>query len=832
MRQSERRTRRVGSAKETRRAGSVKEIRQASSAKRENQAKRVVLKRTIFLMMVCGVGLFAILFWKLWDIAVVQHERFQQLATAQQPLDLSVSARRGNIRDRNGNVMAMSATVYDLILSPRDLMNDLAPAKKFTKEDGTVDEAARNAETAQAQDKIIQDLMTMLPDLDRERLEKQVRDSSKAYKEIKTKIEEEDAEKIREYIVENKTSHYLYLVSGTRRYYPYAGLAAQTLGFVNSEGGAVGIEAAFNDELEGTAGRVLTTKTGAGVQMYNNYSEFIDAIDGYDLTLTIDATIQAYIEKTLEEGIKEYDVRNGAFGIAMNPKTGAIYGMASSPDFDPNNYSVIVSDLLKQQIDGNADAIYEKLKSSNEENLTEAELREKAKNQAYSDAVNTQWRSKVLDSRYQPGSTFKALVLAAALGEGVVKESDTFYCSGSYMIPGWGKPIHCSKRTGHGTQTLSQAVENSCNPAFMQIGQRLGLNTFYDYFEAFGMTEQTGIELPGEASLKGAHWNRGQMSNVDLAVASFGQRFEVNPLQMIAGFSAVINGGKLIKPYVVQTVTTKDGTVVRNTEPTVVRQVVSEESSRRATAILENVVALGTGSNAYVPGYRIGGKTGSSETNEKGRTIVSFMGFAPADDPEVIVLLAFDKPQEQSPGSNYSTTGVYISGGNMAAPKAGGLIAQILDYLGIEKKYTEKESALEVKTPYVVGAAVDAAKKTLQQKNLGVRIVGKGDVVARQVPASGVNIPAGSSVALYLGDAAPEKTGTVPNVVGLTYENARKRLEEAGFFMRANGVSVYYGNTTTATGQSIGEGETADTGTIINVQFANIVEDGWVNTDE
>ena len=649
------------------------------AAARERRSKRTIFKRTVILMVLCGVMLFVPLFWRLWDVAIVHHEDYQSRATKQQTLDLSVSAARGNIYDCNGNVLAMSATVYNLILSPKDLMQDCVDKKDYTDDDGNLNEGAWNAAVKAAQDQLVKDLMGLIPDLDQEKLEKQVRATEYSYREIKTKIEEEDAKAIRDYIVQNKTSHYLYLVAGTQRYYPYASLAAQTLGFVNAEGGAVGIEAAYDDVLKGTAGRVITTRTGAGTQMYNNYSEFIDAIDGYDLTLTIDATIQSYAEKTLAEGIKAYDVRNGAFCIVMNPKTGAILAMASSPGFDPNNYSTITDQLLNQEMEQDANDIYANLKKNNTEDLTEAELLEKAQAQAYSNAVNTQWRSKALDSRYEPGSTFKAVVLASALEEGVVSENDTFYCSGSYKVAGYDKPISCSKRTGHGAQTLAQAVQNSCNPAFMQIGQRLGLSKFYDYFEAFGMTEQTGIDLPGEASLKDAYWSREKMTNVDLAVASFGQRFEVTPLQMITAFAATINGGDLVKPYVVQSVSTRDKTVVENTQPTVVRQVVSQETSQRVSKILESVVSEGTGKNAYVAGYRIGGKTGSSETQEEGRTIVSFMGFAPADDPEVIVLLAYDKPQEASPGSHYSTTGVYISGGNMAAPKVGPLIADILD---------------------------------------------------------------------------------------------------------------------------------------------------------
>jgi stage V sporulation protein D (sporulation-specific penicillin-binding protein) len=795
----------------------------------EGRSKRTIFRRTVFLMMLCGLVLFVPLLWKLWDISILHHEDYQQKATNQQTLDLSVSASRGDIYDCNGNVLAMSATVYTLILSPKDLVQDLVPEKDYQDESKNTDQSAWEAAVKAQQDQLIQDLMALIPDLDEERLESQVRATQYSYREIKAKIEEDEAEAIRAYIVEHKTSHYLYLISGTQRYYPYSSLAAQALGFVNAEGGAVGIEAAYNSELEGTAGRVVTTRTGAGTQMYNSYSEFIDAIDGYDLTLTIDATIQSYAEKTLEKGIKAYDVRDGAFCLVMNPKTGAILAIASSPDFDPNNYSTIVNDLLKEEMEEEAQEIYATLKGQNTEGLSEAELLSKAQSQAYSNAVNTQWRNRAIDSRYEPGSTFKALVLAAALEEGVVSESDTFYCPGYCTVPGWPKPISCSKKTGHGTQTLAEAVQNSCNPAFVQIGQRLGIDTFYDYFEAFGLKETTGIDLPGEASLVGAVWDRSAMTTVNLATASFGQRFEVTPLQMITAFSAVINGGNLVQPYVVQSISTKDGTVVSNTTPTVVRQVVSEESSQRATKILESVVSDGTGSNAYVAGYRIGGKTGSTEVGlEKDHTLVSFMGFAPADDPQVIVLLAYDRPQPVSPGSNYSTTGVYISGGNMAAKQAGPLIADILDYLGVEKQYTQEESAaVDVVTPRVVGSTVEDAADALGKKNLKYRTVGEGDTITHQVPAASAAVPGGSTVVLYLGDAAPEESGTVPNVVGLTYEAAKKKLEAAGFFMRASGVSTYYGNTTTAASQSVGDGQTAPIGTVVDVQFSNVVEDGW-----
>ncbi len=797
-----------------------------TNATRGSHSKRAILHRTLFLMAVCGVAMFFPLVWKLWDIAIVHHDEYQKMATKQQTLEFSISASRGNIYDRNDKVMAMSATVYKLIFSPIDLVKSVPNKDEKGK---LLDQAVYDANVAARQDQMVEELMALVPTLDREKVVKQVHNTKAAYWEVKVNIEEEDKQVFQEYITEHKTASYLYLITSTKRYYPYSGLAAQALGFVNANGGAYGIEAVYNDLLEGTPGRVYTTRTAGGTERYNAYAEYVDAQDGYNLTLTIDTTIQAYLEKALEEGIQEFDVRNGAFGIAMDPKTGAILGIASSPDFDPNNYAQITNDLLNSQLEQNKADIFQSLKANNTENLTDSELMAKAESQAVSDARTTQWRSRAIDSRYEPGSTFKALVLAAAFEEGVVDENDTFYCSGSVTIPGYPKPISCSKKTGHGRQTLAEAVGNSCNPAFMEIGSRLGKDKFYDYFEAFGMLESTGIDLPGEASLAGGMWSREKMSNVDLAVASFGQRFEVTPLQMICGFSAVINGGNLVKPYVVQSISTKDGTVIQNTQTEVVRQVVSQQTSQRAADILEQVVSKGTGKNAYVAGYRIGGKTGSSEVKtEEDRTIVSFMGYAPADDPQVIVLIAYDKPQPKAPGSNESTTGRYISGGNMAARKAGPLIAQILDYMGVERVLNSDESAVaDVSMPKVAGLSAGEAEKALKEKNLKCRTIGSGDAVSQQIPASGTKVPGGSTVILYLGDAVPQESGTVPDVTGKTYEAARTALEKEGFFMRASGVSTYYSNTTKAERQSVAGGDTAAIGTVIDVRFFNEVDDGY-----
>ena len=806
---------------------------------RNRQSKRLVFRRSLFLMLVCGVGLFIPLVIQLWTISIRDHDFYQQRATDQQLMDVSVSAHRGDILDANGDVLAMSATVYNLILAPKDLMNSV-DRSDYTDEEGNEDEEAWSAAVQELRDEIIDGLMAIRPDLDRADLERRMAKENSQYEVLLTELEEEEAQAIRTFIEENNTGYYLYLTPSTKRYYPFGALASQVLGFVNSEGGVYGLEAGYESILKGVPGRVVTGRTAQNDELYNSYSNYVDAVNGYNLTLTIDSTIQSYAEQILEKGIAAYDVRNGGVCIVANPKTMEILAMASSPEFDPNNYSAIMDSLLQGEASSNVQGIYEQLKAENaqkpaEEQLTDAELQQQAQSQANAAVRETQWLNKGLREPYEPGSTFKALVLAAALEEGVVSESDTFYCPGYYEVN--GVRIYCSERTGkHGNQTLAEAVQNSCNPAFMMIGQRLGAEKFYDYFEAFGMKEKTGIDLPGE--LTGLVWDRDYITSLEgylsLATASFGQRFTVTPIQMITAFSAVINGGNLYQPYVVQSISDASGAVIQNTEPTLIRQVVSEETSRRCRAILETVVSEGTGGNAYQAGYRIGGKTGSSETipKEDDRTIVSFMGFAPADDPEIIVLLAYDKPQPASPGGNWSTTGVYISGGNMAAPMAGEVIAQILDYLNVEKQYTAEESAaVDVTTPQVTGYAVADAEARLSNKGLSYRTIGEGDVVTSQVPAANSAVPGGSTVILYLGGAAPEETGTVPNVVGQSYEAAKNALEAAGFFMRATGTSTFYTNSSRAQSQSVAGGETAAIGTVIDVQFSTVVEDGYAGLD-
>ena len=793
---------------------------------RRSGSKRQVFWRTVILMAVCSAGFFIPLLARLFQITILDHDEYQARAARQRAATVQVSASRGEILDANSNVLAVSATVYNLILSPLDLVNSVSKAK-FTKGE-VLDEAAYQGEIDRRRAAAVDGLCALFPDMDREKLAARMEKTYSQYEVLRTKIEAEDAQKVRELLTELKCSGYLYLTPDTKRYYPYGALASQALGFVNANGGAYGLEAYYNDLLEGDPGWVLTERTGRGIEMYSSYADYIDAANGYTLKLSLDDTIQAYAEKALEEGIKAYDIQNGAFCIVMDPNTAEIKAIASAPEFDPNDYSSVTDERLLAKAEAAVSGIYETMKADNTEGKTDEELQSAARSQALANAQFTMWSNKAINEPYEPGSTFKAVVLAAALEEGVVSETDTFYCSGSYKVPGWSKPISCSKHSGHGTQTLAQAVQNSCNPAFMQIGQRLGIEKFYEYFEAFGLKEQTGVDLPGEGISQ--VWEKSAMTNVDLAVGSFGQRFKITPLQNIRAFAAVINGGYLLTPHVVQSVS-KDGTVVSSTETQVVRQVISQETSATCRKILESVVSEGTGGNAYVAGYRIGGKTGTSETEVDGEVIVSFMGFAPADDPQVLVLLAYDRPKRSSPGSNYGTTGVYISGGNMAAKQAGKLIANILDYMGAEKTYTKDESAaVDVQTPGVTGMTVTDAAAALEKKGLKYRTVGEGDTVTTQIPARGASVPGGSSMILYLGNAAPEESAQVPNVVGLGYDAARAKLEKAGFFMRASGTNTFYGNASKVSGQSVAAGESAALGTVVDVQFTNVVEDGWVNT--
>ena len=769
----------------------------------DRRGNRTILGRTIFLMGLFGVVIFIPLLVRLYDLQITNHEYYQELAISQQTRDVAVTANRGTIYDSKGTPLALSSTAYDIIVSPRDLDTVQENYKKKVEayQNGESKTAPGPEPTDEAVASGLAEILGMDKDTILLRLQKDT-----SYVRLAAKVEQDVNEQVMAFKLEYSLSNALYSTPTSKRYYPHSSLAAQVIGFVNAENeGAYGMEAYYDSELSGETGRVVTAKNGNGTEMLSRYENYYDATDGNNLNLTIDATIQYYCERALEKGIEMYDVQNGGFAIAMDPNTGAILAWANSPTYDLNSPSTVTDPDTLAELE-TLKATYGEDSDQYKEALGNAQLR--------------QWRNKAINDTYEPGSTFKSMVLAAALEEGVVSESDTFECTGSVNIA--GSTIRCSDRKGHGTQTLAKAVANSCNPAFIAIGQRLGAERFYDYLEDFGFLELTGIDMQGEAgsTVWSREWFTGPYGEASLATASFGQRFNVTPIQLITAASAVINGGHLMQPYVLESITDADGNVIQSTEPTERRQVVSEATSEKCRIILEGVVNGGTGKNAYQAGYRIGGKTGSSETLEDDHTIVSFLGFAPADDPQVVVLIAFDNPKPTSPGGNYTSGGYYISGGVMGATRAGELLANILDYMGVEKQYTAEElSGADVLAPSVTGLSLADAQAKAEATGLTVRTVGSGETVTDQIPIQGASIPGGSEMVLYLGEAKPTDQVEVPDLSGKSPETVRQTLSNLGLYMKATGVSDYYTSSTIAAGQSIAAGTMVDRGTVVEVQF-------------
>ena len=802
----------------------------------DQKANRLIFRRTIWLLVIFGFAAFLPLFYKLYTIQIRDHAMYQQRAIDQQTMDNPVSANRGEILDCNGNVLAMSATVYDVILSPKDfdkLQEDWD--KRFTDDSGKVLTGKKNYYPRPEAEDVAAALSAILG-LDPEAVLKKL-EKNTYYEIAASRVELEVSDEVRSLIKEKHLSNSVFLVPTTKRYYPYGSLGAQLIGWVNWKNdnrGAYGMEALYEETLAGETGRVVTAKDGWNRELRYSFQDYYDASDGNTLHLTVDATIQYYCERILEKGIEMFDVQDGGFVIAMDPKTGAIKAWATSPDFDLNDPWTITDPVLNQYLE----TVHSELAVKGE--LSEEE-KKKAYNLALGEIQTRQWKNRAISDTYEPGSTFKSIVLAAALEEGVVNENSTFYCPGYYVVG--NDKIECSmKAPGHMDQNLAKAVANSCNPAFMMIGQALGAEKFYDYLEDFGFLEATGVDMQGESSISpvssGLIWSRSKFTapstkqNAYLATASFGQRFQVTPLQLITAASAVINGGHLMQPYVMQSVTAPDGTIVRQTEPTEVRQVVSEETSRRCRTILEGVVNGGTGKRAYVPGYRIGGQTGSSETVKAGEdpiisrgkdyTIVSFLGFAPADDPQIVVLLAYNAPKPVSPGSNYTKDKHYISGGNMAAVMAGELLGDILDHIGVEKTYTEAERAkIDMTVPKVVGQTAQIGAEAARNMGFTVRTVGEGDTVTAQIPSGGAVIPSGSEIILYLGEEKPTDLVSVPDVRGKTAIQAQEALAQSGLYLKVSGSSSYMSSEATVAGQELDPGTLVERGTVVTCLFSD-----------
>ena len=601
------------------------------------------------------------------------------------------------------------------------------------------------------------------------------------------------------------------LTPDTKRLYPFGSLAGNVIGFVNANNmGAYGLEASYDDVLSGSTGLTITpTNVNGTPLLFSGGEQMFDAENGSSLVLTLDTNVQYALEKGLESMLDKYDAANGGTGIVMDVNTGGIVAMASYPNYDPGDFSTIYTEGLQAELDAALAEI--------QQNRSTYET-EEAYNQALANARATiqfkQWRNKCYQDTYEPGSTFKPITLATALEEGVVNMNTTFTCTGSIHVEGWGKPINCSKQAGHGTQTLKVATGNSCNPAFVTMGLKIGTEAYYRYLKSFGLMETTGIDLPAEAEGIFANEDSFNSNVVSLAAYSFGQTFNVTPLELIRAQAATINGGYLYTPYLVEQVLDDEGNILSQHETTAVRQVISEETSAKVRECLEWVVSDGGGRNGQVTGYRIGGKTGTADKTGTKDVVVSFMCFAPADDPQYIMLLTMDTPSR--------TTGTAVFGGTMVAPVASQIMSEILPLLGVEPDYTAEELVgADTTVPNVVGQTREAAEKRLADLGFTFRTVGDGDTVTDQTPAGGAIVPGNASIILYLGQEKPDTPCTVPNVVGKSASEANKAITNAGLIMKVTGTTTASSGNVYAITQSLPAGTEVAAGTVVTVQFGD-----------
>ena len=732
------------------------------------RANRVIQSRTFVLMLIMGILMFVLLFFRLYDLQITRHEELQGKAVSQQTRRTVVTASRGTIYDASGNILAISASAETIILSPLEI--DQAVNSKTTPVSWTKDSLAAG----------LADILGK----DAASIRKRMENTESQYEVIQLRAEEDVAAKVRAYVDENDIVG-VHLVADSKRYYPYGSLAAQVIGFVGTENtGLYGLEAYYEEELEGQSGLVISAKDKAENDMLYTYEQYFAAKDGGDLTLTLDATIQYYLEKGMESMLDKFSAANGAAGVVLNAKTGGIMAMASYPNYDLNDFSTVQDKTLLERIE------------RKESTLADMQL--------------LQWRNKALNDTYEPGSTFKILTLAAALEEGVVDKTTTVNCGGSVTISGY--TIHCSNKNGHGLQTLVQSVGNSCNPAFINYGLRVGNEKFYQYMESFGLMNTTGVDLGGEAV--GVFASPSSFTQLDLACYAFGQNFTVTPLGLIAAQAACVNGGYLHTPYLVERITDSEGSVVYRHDDTPVRQVISEETSATVRECLEYVVASGTGKNGQVAGYRIGGKTGTADKGQTGDVVVSFLCFAPADDPQVIMLITMDTPSR--------ATGVYVSGGNMVAPTASSVMSEILPYLGIEPSYSAEELlGMDTTVPNVIGMSVDEAKAKLKERVLSCRVEGDGDTITDQTPAGGAIIPGKSVVILYANEKKSTDKCIVPTLLGRTPSEANTVAVNAGLLIRFSGTTGSESSSIRVLSQNLEAGTEVDAGTVITVQLGD-----------
>jgi len=735
-----------------------------------------ILGRIIKCMIFCFLFGFLPLICALVKTQLIDYKIYQAKAIEQQTRDTIITPKRGVIYDRNMKEIAISATAETVFVSPAEIENE-------------------------KMENLVAKTLSEVLELDYDSVLGKTKNKKSYYQVIKKKIDYETATKLRERIKADKVKG-IHLAEDAKRFYPYGSFASQIIGFCGDDNsGLLGVEMKYENVLKGMPGRVIAAKNARGTEMPLQYEEYYDAQNGQNLVLTIDETVQQVLENHLETAVIDGKIENRGAGIVYNIKTGEILAMATYGDFDLNEPFTVTDPEALKRIE---------------------EAAEEDKKTIRSNELQASWRNKFISDAYEPGSVFKILTVAMGYEEGVVNEGSSFNCPGGMRVA--DRVIHCWKREGHGNVNLSQALEKSCNCALMSIVSKVGNEKFYNYCEAFGLLDKTGVDLIGEAS--GYFFNEKDFKNpnnkVSLAVASFGQTFKVTPMQMVCAVSAVVNDGKLMKPHIVKEIVDDNQVVIKKYEPELVRQIVSEKTSNFINKSIEETVATGTGKNSRVTGYRIGGKTGTSEkvdeyTEEEGKKyIASFYGVAPMEDPEIAILVMLDTPR-----------GIYLEGSQLAAPVAGKVFGEILPYLGFEAAYTADELVgVEVTMPNLIGGTTESVNRLLSTNrnysSFTIKTVGDGNICTDQIPAEGSKIPNNSTIVVYMGGKAENEEIEMPNVIGMSPESANKTLVNAGLYMKAVGAVSSRSSAVSATKQEYPEGTKLRKGTVVSVEFYDV----------
>lgn len=731
-------------------------------------AQRLRQRTAILILLILVLG-FGAAVLRLTYLTTVQSSELQESAVDLQLADTTVSAKRGTIYDANGNVLAESASVWQVVMSPVNFKNDKqrqAAAKGLSK----------------------------IFDLEYNDVLDDTKQQSH-YVVVKRRIESDEREKVLELIDTLKKDYscsgVIQLLDDYKRYYPKNSLASSVIGFTGSDDqGLEGIEYEYDSYLSGTPGRIITAQNARGTDMPFRYEQNVESEDGNNVYLTIDETIQSICEKYMQKGVEDNNVLNKGVCIAMDVNTGAILAMVTTDGYDLNNpYELSAKDKKK-------------IKSTSKKKQAEAE----------SAALSNMWRNKAVADTYMPGSVFKMCVASAALEENLVNEKTSFTCTGSISVE--GETIHCSNISGHGTQNFVEVISNSCNPAFIQIGQMLGAGKFRQYYQGFGFSDKTGIDLPGEA--EDSFWKEGKMGGVDLAVASFGQNFTITPIQMITACAAVSNGGYVVQPHVVSKITDSKGNVIKTVDKKIKRQVISDDTSKKMNEYLEYNTERQGAAAGYISGYKVAGKTGTTE--KRGVTkfessfsedyISSFCGYAPADDPQIAMLVFFDTPDGDAYYGSQVSSPVFIN-----------IMSEVLPYLDVKTSYTDEELGyVDASAGDYTGVSVDEAKTAVEADGFTATVKGNGSTVISQIPTVSSGLQKGGSIVLYTDSDSQSETVSVPSLIGLS-------PDEVNDVASAYGLNVSFSGATTSSGtsssQNIEAGTSVSPGTVITVSFAD-----------